>query len=353
MQAQQLVFPNHIIVFLCAPGPQSGSLRAFFIRSPSPRPQRGADLRRKEKTMFTPTTLNEIIKAAKASGADPAALLSVVEVESGGKFFAKVRGRHEPLIRFEGHYFDRRLSGSDQERARSLGLASPVAGRIRNPAAQEERWDMLDRACEISRDAALESVSWGIGQIMGAHWRALGYASAGKFVETARSGVQGQVTLLVRFIEANRLLAPLNKQDWETFARRYNGPGYRKNSYDQRLAAAYRRYERMIGTGSAPAQPEDPRENGPRPAEKSDAVRQIQLALTALGYSLEADGIFGGRTKAALQAFQRARALDPDGVPGPLTMAALQEASAAGQKRPSWLGALLRLILSVFGLLRR
>ena len=54
-----------------------------------------------------------------------------------------VDGRDEPLIRFEGHYFDKRLSDADRARARADGIASPVAGEVANPASQEARWRLL------------------------------------------------------------------------------------------------------------------------------------------------------------------------------------------------------------------
>ncbi|MFA7308428.1 MAG: N-acetylmuramidase domain-containing protein [Hyphomicrobium sp.] len=33
----------------------------------------------------------------------------------------------------------------------------------------------------------------------------------------------------------------MRNRQWAAFARRYNGPGYRKNRYDTLLANAYRR----------------------------------------------------------------------------------------------------------------
>ncbi len=118
--------------------------------------------------MFTKSTITEIAAVAEELGIEPAALLAIVEVESGGKVFATVEKRQEPLIRFEGHYFDRRLSQAEKETARKAGLASPIAGRVANPAAQAARWRMLDRAASINRRAAYKSVSWGLGQVMGA-----------------------------------------------------------------------------------------------------------------------------------------------------------------------------------------
>jgi putative chitinase len=61
-------------------------------------------------------------------------------------------------------------------------------------------------------------------------------------------------------------------------------------------------------------------------------VRHLQLELTRLGYRdahghvLKPDGDFGGRTREAVQAFQRAHGIDPVGLAGPQTRAALREA---------------------------
>ena len=57
------------------------------------------------------------------------------------------------------------------------------------------------------------------------------------------------------------------------------------------------------------------------------AVKQLQRALAALGYSSgRADGVFGTSTQRELIAFQTAHHLTPDGVLGPATRAALQKA---------------------------
>src|SRR5262245_64051693 len=114
--------------------------------------------------MFTPKTISEIAAVAEEFGIEPAGLLAVAEVESGGKAFAMVGGRQEPLIRFEGHYFDRRLTPVQRETARKENLASPLAGAVVNPRTQAARWNLVARAAVIDRKAAYESVSWGLGQ---------------------------------------------------------------------------------------------------------------------------------------------------------------------------------------------
>jgi hypothetical protein len=192
--------------------------------------------------MFSRNVITEITKIATELGVEPAALLAVAEVESGGKAFANVGPREEPMIRFEGHYFDRRLSRENRVIARKAGLASPVAGRIANPVTQAARWRLLDRAVAIDRQAAHESVSWGLGQVMGAHWAWLGYATIDALVAEARSGVGGQARLMARYIERAGLSPSLRRRDWAEFARGYNGPDYARGGYDRKIAAAYQLY---------------------------------------------------------------------------------------------------------------
>lgn len=224
---------------------------------------------------FSTETIDEIASAARTLGVDPAALLAVAEVESGGKAFALVAGRREPLIRFEGHYFDRRLSAQKRQQARTRGLASPTAGAIANPATQAARWRLLARAAALDHKAAHESVSWGIAQVMGAHWQWLGYADIDALVAEARSGVAGQIRLMMRYIEKSGLTAAMNRRDWEGFARGYNGPDYKRGRYDTKLAAAYEKYRARYG-GNHITKPASPETSSDRPALAKPAAGQAR-----------------------------------------------------------------------------
>lgn len=59
--------------------------------------------------------------------------------------------------------------------------------------------------------------------------------------------------------------------------------------------------------------------------DRGDAVREIQTKLAAKGFlpAKEVDGIFGAKTKAAVQSFQRSQKLSADGLVGPNTRAKL------------------------------
>ncbi|WP_306024990.1 N-acetylmuramidase domain-containing protein [Oceaniradius stylonematis] len=301
---------------------------------------------------FSDETLQIIERVARDNGIEPAALKAVAEVESGGRAFAYVGGRKEPLIRFEGHYFDRLVGEHRRAEARSAGLASPRAGAVKNPRGQAGRWQMLERAARIDRAAALQSVSWGIGQVMGAHWKHLGFGSPEALAREARSGIEGQVRLMLRFIHANRLTSLLHARDWAGFARRYNGPAYAKNRYDVRLAAAHARH-RDGRPSSVPATSKRGRRGTLlRRGDRGDAVRDMQRMLTAAGHPLRADGVFGLRTEAALRAFQSRHGLAIDGIYGPASRAALSDALP---KFGSWRGLLTfvaRLVAAWSGLRR-
>lgn len=289
--------------------------------------------------MFSGETRQKIERVAREAGLEPAALLAIAEVESGGRAFAMVNGKAEPLIRFEGHYFDRLVEDGKRGRARAEGLASPSMGAVKNPASQAARWAMLDKAMAIDRAAALQSVSWGVGQVMGSHWKALGYGSVDRLVEEARSGVAGQMRLMLRFLEANGLTGTIRRHDWTAFARAYNGPRYKVHRYDSRIAAAYAKHAR----GGAAAAPGDILRRG----DRGEAVTDLQRTLTAAGYPAAQDGAFGPATAGAVERFQAAHGLTVDGVAGPATFEALAKThgGASVPRGFAWLLGMIRHML--------
>jgi hypothetical protein len=258
--------------------------------------------------MFDAKSIAAIRAVASKHGIEPEALLAVAEIESGGKAFAVVEGKQEPLIRWEGHYFDRKLSPADRAKARAQGLSSPKAGGVANPKTQAARWKLLNRAVLINSIAALESCSWGIGQVMGSHWKWLGFKSVTEMVNLCRSGVSGQVEIMVRYIEKAGLKQAVSAKDWNAFARGYNGPAYAKDGYHTKLAAAYKRQK----GGSAPAV-----------AKPDIDIRGMQERLALHGFPVVTDGIRGPKTDAALKDFQKAKGLVVDGIAGSATWTAL------------------------------
>lgn len=291
--------------------------------------------------MFDANARDAISRIARNIGVEAAALLAVADVESAGKPFAMVNGRPMPLIRWEGHYFYRLLPPDLKNAGVQAGLAHPAAGRIPNPPSQSARYAMLERGKAIHEEAALSSCSWGLGQVMGAHWRTLGYPSVQQFVAVACSGIEGQTEVMSRFISKNGLTRHLKNKDWVAFARSYNGPAYKMNRYDTAMGRAYIRYL----NGAPP-----PEINAPvlveytpslseyTPAAETQfsmqmgatgpAVRELQEAIRRAGIFVYVDGHFGATTQKALMEYQRRFGIAPDAIVGADTRAQISGAQS-------------------------
>lgn len=265
--------------------------------------------------MFNKQAQGLMVKIAEKNGWEPAALLAIAEVESAGVVFWTVDGKRVAPRRFEGHIFDQRLSPAKRKRARSLGLSNPRGGAVKNPRSRAGRVALIERAREIDHVAALESVSYGLGQVMGFHWRAFDLDSVDTLVEMADSGAAGQVELMSLFILNNnlgRFLANPSLKNFAAFAYRYNGKGYKRNRYDQKMWAAFKRWSKVLAGGDKPK--EDPR------------VAEAQRGLKRLDYYKgKASGILDADTRAATKAFQEDHGLVEDGIPGPIVAETLQE----------------------------
>lgn len=298
--------------------------------------------------MFSQAVIDEIVAQSKSAGIPPAALLALVDIESGGKVAVRLGGRLYPLIRFEGHYFDRRLSGAKRAHARREKLASPRTGAVKNPRGQAARWNMYRRAKAIDAKAAIESISWGIGQVMGAHWAWLGYPSAEALFEEAVSGFDGQLRLMLRFVEKSGITPHLKARRWRDVARIYNGPAYARYKYHIKLAAAEKRWSARLARHT-PASTEPMRANSDLAlGARGAAVRQLQQQLGHAGHEISIDGVFGRQTRGTLRAFQREHGRAPTGIADAPTRQALADAFARTPRRSviAWITALLR---SVFG----
>lgn len=282
--------------------------------------------------LFDKETVRAVAAHAARLGVDANALLAICEVEADGVVFANVAGRDEPLIRWEGHYFDKRLTNGKQALARKQGLASPKVGGVKNPASQAKRWGIVARASKISQQAALESISIGLGQVMGAHWKLLGFASVMAMVEHARQGATEQIDLMIRYIEAFGLVDEIQRLDFRGFTRGYNGPGGIKAGYHTKMQRVYERLSGNPGVASKAAGMLRMGSTGPK-------VRELQAMLIRLGYPVKVDGDYGPSTKAAVMQFQKANGIEVDGVAGPETQRVLSavprfEGEAPGAQSP-------------------
>lgn len=168
-----------------------------------------------------------------------------IEVETkGGGFDAQNR----PRILFEPHVFYRNLpAGARRDQAVNAGLACKSWGQLAY-GKESEQYPKLLRALLIDETAALKACSWGLGQVLGENHVAAGYETVQAMVADFTLDEDNHLEAAIRFIKANRLDDELRRHDWAAFARGYNGPGYKKNSYDTKLAAAFAKWRRIRDT---------------------------------------------------------------------------------------------------------
>ena len=171
---------------------------------------------------------------------EPAALAAFIEVESGGKGFGN---DGKILIQFEPHYFRKRQP-----------YAPSGAWSVNKVDVQSKEWTAFNNAFSINQNSAMESTSIGLGQIMGAHWKRLGFKSVGEMWDHAKKSLENQVWQIAKFIDTDKNLQfALKTGDWHKVATIYNGAGYKeiakkygREPYNISMAKAYGRYKALF-----------------------------------------------------------------------------------------------------------
>ena len=169
-------------------------------------------------------------------------LHAFMDVETAGDGFDK-HGR--PKMLFEPHIFYRQLSGSKRNQAVRQGLAYKKWGTKRYP---RDSYPRLKEAMEIDETAALKSASWGLGQILGTNHAIVGYPTVQAMIKAFMDDEETHLEAIVNFLVANNLDDDLRRHDWRGVARGYNGPSYAKHNYHGRMAAAFRKWQRIPDT---------------------------------------------------------------------------------------------------------
>jgi len=249
-----------------------------------------------------PFTDGAIAAAAAKLDCEIAAVRAVMQVESRGGFLPDGR----PRILFERHYFSRLTNGVHNHE--HPDISATKSGGYSGGAAEHDR---LARAASLDLPAAIRSTSWGAFQVMGDHFKRLGFATPQAFALAMCESEDRHLEAFVAFVRFNKLDDELRRHDWAGFARGYNGPNYKINRYDEKMAAAYR----LFAMGEA-------RADGGRPnLRMGDDGPDVVTLQRALG--LNPDGDFGPATKASVVKFQKSKGLVADGFVGPMTWRAM------------------------------
>lgn len=201
---------------------------------------------------------------------------AVLTVETRGFGFLQDR---RPQILFERHIFHKLTKGRHDSGHADISNKKP--GGYAGGTAEYAR---LEKAMSLDREAALQSASWGIGQVMGFNYEVAGFVTIDDMVAAMVTDENAQLLAMANFIQGNNLARALQRQNWVSFARGYNGPSFKKNEYDTRLAAAHAKYKIIL---------------------PDLAFRTAQAALLYLDIDPgPIDGFRGRRTRSALMQFQ-------------------------------------------------
>jgi len=167
----------------------------------------------------------DIKELAEKNGYTYDNLNAVVKVESGGIGFA---ADGKIIIQFEPSWFKRKSPYTPS----GLWSQNGVERQVRE-------WQAFNDAFKRDPNAAMESTSIGLMQVMGFHYSLLGFKTVGEMWDFAKVSERNQLDLAIRFIKSNKKLdKALKEGDAATFAYYYNGSGYKKFKYDTRLVSA-------------------------------------------------------------------------------------------------------------------
>ncbi len=245
----------------------------------------------------TPLSAGGLQSAMDKLKIDPPTIWAMLHVETNGCGYSVSR---RPKILYERHIFSGLTHG--QYDAAAPDVSNPDPGGY--GASGDPQYARLGKAFNLdpaapddpsvptpTRNAALESASWGLGQVLGSNYSDVGFDSAFHMVSAMAASEDLQLQAVVGFVLHKGLDTALQNQKWADYALHYNGKNYAENQYDSKLNDAYTLYQDASKLPNL-------------------TVRSAQLLLFLLGNNPGGiDGAAGAHTILALQAFQRANGL--------------------------------------------
>lgn len=204
--------------------------------------------------------MNIYEKIAKQLDIEPALIYAITKTESNG-IFAYKNGKISLLM--ERHWVYKHIRQVSWRVARRLAkkyphLISPKAGGYTRDeykrvtlacnyiALEFAKFMALEEARKTANEIVYKSTSWGAFQIMGFNHKLCGYSSATEMMEAYHSKPkEEQIKSFIVFIrryKKGKVLKALKRKDWQKVAYYYNGSGYKRNNYDNKLASAYNVY---------------------------------------------------------------------------------------------------------------
>jgi hypothetical protein len=182
-------------------------------------------------------TNNDVADLACKNGIEYAALKAFMSAESGGKGFDDRTGKI--IIQFEPLWFKRKVP-----------FAPSGAWTTNKVEVQAQEWKAFNNAFKIDPNGAMESTSIGLMQVMGFHYKELGFKTVGEMWDFGKVSERNQLELGVRYIKSRPVLyKALKDKNWHLVAYHYNGAKYKemakhwgREPYNITMEKAYKKY---------------------------------------------------------------------------------------------------------------
>jgi hypothetical protein len=172
-------------------------------------------LKQQDATKLTPGQVGDV---ATRLGVEPEMIRAVVDIESANQGFG-ADGR--PIILYEPVLFSELTAHAYDASHPNVSAPAVKSGQL--GANQAERWNKLKEAYALDPAAALKATSWGLFQVAGENFAAAGYPDVFTMADDISKSETRQLAAFEQFIRSKDLMDELRNQDWEGFARIYNG----------------------------------------------------------------------------------------------------------------------------------
>jgi len=190
---------------------------------------------------------------AQRLGIDPAFAMAIVTVEAGKK---GLNSDGTPTTRFEAHVFNAQLAKQGINEQHGKWGSSKLSGRnvdgVSCEGGQANENACLQKAISINKEAAYNSISMGLGQVMGFNSAAAGYSSAEnmyKMFSASGGGENEQIKGMFKIIENSPAhLSAARRKDFSAFTKLYNGPAVGTDKHSQYMAALQNAYRSNGGS---------------------------------------------------------------------------------------------------------
>lgn len=188
-------------------------------------------------------TEKEIAEIAIEAGLTYAFLKTFLIVEAGSSGFDSKTGKI--LIQFEPHLFKQNFKTWWKNTKIALWETNKVENQVKE-------WSAFNSAYAEDAESAMLSTSIGLPQILGGHYKRLGYKSVGEMWDDFKAHERNQVKALVRFLKTDpKLWQAVKVKDWHLIATYYNGKYYKElakklgvKPYNEKLQETFAKYEK-------------------------------------------------------------------------------------------------------------